>query len=898
MTSKTHGYYEYLPEGYDPNNATTYPLILCMTGIGELGNGTSNLPLVVKWGVPHEINIGTFPKSFTVGGEVFRFLVIAPQFIKYPTPTVQDMDDVLNYIVAHYKVDLNRIYITGLSYGGGLSFAYAGASATNAQRIAAIVPVASPIPDGGDSTIYARSRVIAANNVPVWATHNRYDSDDTVATTISYINDINQSPAPTPAARITIFSANGHNAWSRTYNPALKEFGGLNVYEWMLQYKRNIVAATNKPPTAAAGADQTITLPANSITLNGSGTDADGTIAAYSWTKVSGPASGAIASASASSTTVTGLVQGTYVFRLTVTDNKGATATDDVSIVVNAAPNMAPQAAAGIDQTITLPQSSATVKGSGTDSDGSIVSYNWTKISGPAGGAITTPSAATTAITALQKGSYVFRLTVTDNDGASATDDIAIIVNAAPNVAPQAEAGTDQMLTLPANTVSLNGLATDGDGSITNYAWTKISGPSAGSITNQSSAATTVTGLVAGTYIFRLTVTDNDGATAFDDIKVTVNTAANKAPVASAGIDIVVTLPVNHVDLKGSGTDADGTIASYLWTQVSGPAGGVIVTKDAAAIAVTNLLAGSYIFRLMVTDNDGATDFDEVQVTVTAAPNQAPVADAGADITITLPMNAVTLSGRGTDADGAVALYAWTKISGPAQGVIATAAAAQTSLTNLVEGIYTFRLTVTDNDGAAASDDVTVTVKAAPANKAPTANAGADQSIILPTDSTTLTGTGADADGNIKSYSWTKVSGPVGGIITLPNAASIAITALQQGSYVFRLTVTDNNGATASDDVAVVVTVVTAVDNPATTDFYIRIAQNPSVTQFSLKVITQSAKPVYLRVTDGLGRVVDEQKNLPRATTVFIGAAYKPGIYYAEIVQGGNRRLVKLLKIQ
>lgn len=91
----------------------------------------------------------------------------------------------------------------------------------------------------------------------------------------------------------------------------------------------------NQSPVAAAGSDQTITLPTSSVTLNASGsTDADGTISTYAWTKISGgPAT--IASPSASSTSVTGLIEGTYVFRVTVTDDDGATGTDDITVRVN-----------------------------------------------------------------------------------------------------------------------------------------------------------------------------------------------------------------------------------------------------------------------------------------------------------------------------------------------------------------------------------------------------------------------------------------------------------------------------------------------------------------------------------------------------------------------------------
>ena len=74
-------------------------------------------------------------------------------------------------------------------------------------------------------------------------------------------------------------------------------------------------AATNQAPTANAGADQSITLPTSTVSLSGSGTDADGTISSYSWTKVSGPASGTITSASSAATTVTGLAQGVYKFQ-------------------------------------------------------------------------------------------------------------------------------------------------------------------------------------------------------------------------------------------------------------------------------------------------------------------------------------------------------------------------------------------------------------------------------------------------------------------------------------------------------------------------------------------------------------------------------------------------------
>jgi parallel beta-helix repeat protein len=94
------------------------------------------------------------------------------------------------------------------------------------------------------------------------------------------------------------------------------------------------LATNNQVPTAKAGNNQTITLPSTTVTLSGSGQDADGTISSYKWTKVSGPASGTITSPTSSSTTVTSLVEGIYQFQLQVTDNLGAIGTATVQVTV------------------------------------------------------------------------------------------------------------------------------------------------------------------------------------------------------------------------------------------------------------------------------------------------------------------------------------------------------------------------------------------------------------------------------------------------------------------------------------------------------------------------------------------------------------------------------------
>ncbi|MBL0740923.1 right-handed parallel beta-helix repeat-containing protein [Chryseolinea lacunae] len=381
-----------------------------------------------------------------------------------------------------------------------------------------------------------------------------------------------------------------------------------------------------------------------------------------------------------------------------------------------------------------------------------------------------------------------------DDNARSATFDIgAYEFKSTGNVAPVANAGADKSLTSPPSTIAITGTASDPDGTISAYAWTKVSGGTA-TMTNATTATVTLSGLVAGTYVFRFTVTDNAGATASDDVTVTVT--ANNPPTVSAGADKTFGVPPSSGTITGTATDADGSIASYAWTKVSGGAA-TMTNGNTATLSLSNLVAGTYVFRLTVTDNGGATASDDMTLTVLA--NVVPVVNAGADKSITT--SSVVLSGTATDADGSIASYAWTKVSGGA-ATLTNANTATVNLTGLVTGTYVFRLTATDNSGAAVSDDVTVT--AAIPNVLPTASAGADVALTAPANTTPLAGTAADVDGTITSYAWTKVSG---GTATLTNASAqtASVTGLSTGTYSFRLTVTDNGGATASDDVTVTV---------------------------------------------------------------------------------------------
>jgi hypothetical protein len=375
------------------------------------------------------------------------------------------------------------------------------------------------------------------------------------------------------------------------------------------------------------------------------------------------------------------------------------------------------------------------------------------------------------------------------------------VINQLPAGTPVANAGADRTLTLPSSSLALSGSGSDSGGSITGYKWDMVAGPAPVAWSDSRAASPTISDLVHGTYRFRLTVTDNTGLTGYDDMTVTVSPAAN-APVVNAGPDKTATLPTNSVSMSGTATDPEGAIYAYLWSQMSGPNWVARSGESTLNFTASNMIEGTYVFRLRVYSESGMIGADDVTVTVSGATG-APVANAGADQAITLPASSVVLNGTGTDAGGSIAGYAWTQVSGPGTASLAGNTTANLTASSLVQGSYVFRLTVTDNSGLTASDEVMVTVSAA--SGAPVANAGTDKVITLPTSSVVLSGSGSDAGGSISSYAWTQVSGPNTAARSGQTTATLTASGLIQGTYVFRLTVTDNSGFTASDDAMVTV---------------------------------------------------------------------------------------------
>lgn len=221
------GFLQYLPYNYS-STTKKYPLIISIHGIGELGSGSqSSLKAVAKNAIPRLINDGKFPKTVTVASGTYSFIVLSPQFKSWPSAA--NINDMIDYAIKHYRVDATRIYVSGLSMGGGVCMEYAAAFG---KRIAALVPMANS--NGANTT---KALAIAKSGVAVKAFHNRYDPRCSYLNTYNYINYINKDAPVKPAYKTIFLDKKAHNCWTEASDPNYKE-SGQNIYQWMLNYHR------------------------------------------------------------------------------------------------------------------------------------------------------------------------------------------------------------------------------------------------------------------------------------------------------------------------------------------------------------------------------------------------------------------------------------------------------------------------------------------------------------------------------------------------------------------------------------------------------------------------------------------------------------------------------------
>lgn len=204
----TGQYLLFLPEDYYQDKKE-WPLMLFLHGGGERGD---DLELVKKHG----------PPKIVENKKDFPFIVVSPQCPLYERWTAEYLSALIDEVVSLYRVDEDRIYVTGLSMGGAGTWTIATATP---ERFAAIAPIcpARSLPDKAQEI----------KDLPIWVFHGTKDNRVPIERTIEMVDALKKCGSN---VRFTVYKEtrdplHPHDSWTETYdNPKL--------YEWLLSHER------------------------------------------------------------------------------------------------------------------------------------------------------------------------------------------------------------------------------------------------------------------------------------------------------------------------------------------------------------------------------------------------------------------------------------------------------------------------------------------------------------------------------------------------------------------------------------------------------------------------------------------------------------------------------------
>lgn len=323
-------YIQYSPPSYDGSEA--YGLLIYLHGgqaiISAANDGSTEPYYAAFYGPPKVIESGRWDDSL-------KLIVVAPHLQRdtdIPNYNDQEWDvtrikSVIDDVKSNLNINNNKVYITGISVGGKAVYDMLG---FYPNEFAAGVPFSANAPLGN---------VCDYKDTPIWGFHGNEDGlvlyNDTrdgirygTKVVIDAINACSQAPAI--PARYTEFDMYDHYGWQQTY----EDLNGYDIYSYMLALERN--STQNIAPfVTAMGPDMIIEQRDGTFSLLGRVYDADGTISNVEWSSIlSSSPQIEICNANQETLILDDLAVGAYTFRLTATDNDGATTSDDFNLQV------------------------------------------------------------------------------------------------------------------------------------------------------------------------------------------------------------------------------------------------------------------------------------------------------------------------------------------------------------------------------------------------------------------------------------------------------------------------------------------------------------------------------------------------------------------------------------
>jgi len=193
----------YLPEGYNQDRAKRWPLVVFLHGAGERGDDLNRVKI-------HG------PAKLVDKGKSFPFILVTPQCPAGHWWPFEDLNPLLDEIIARYRVDVDRVYLTGLSMGGAGTWTWA---ILRPDRFAAIAPICGP----AEPLLAERIK-----DIPVWAFHGAKDPVVSVRESETMVDALRKAGGD---VKLTIYPEATHDSWTATYdNPEL--------YDWLLSHRR------------------------------------------------------------------------------------------------------------------------------------------------------------------------------------------------------------------------------------------------------------------------------------------------------------------------------------------------------------------------------------------------------------------------------------------------------------------------------------------------------------------------------------------------------------------------------------------------------------------------------------------------------------------------------------